>query len=623
MKNLFLLAGLFFFTSIAKAQLVEVGLISNSTLEQYAKTHSLKTFRAVTDTLELPFFDDFAKPAVYPDTNLWEDNFVFVNQNYGDNPPSVGVATFDMLNQTGEIYSTASNMGFEADKLTSHPINLNYPGDTTIYLSFFYQPQGLSGNAPESQDSLILQFTSPDTVWATVWQVSGTTDKAFKQVIVPINNPMYLKNGFQFRFINYGSIADNSVASWAGNGDVWNIDFVYLDKNRNEADTSIDDIAIIYNLKSFINNYESIPWSHYDITQSHKNFTVQIRNLKPGIDSVQIFNRTLEYYETISSSTPFSKSFYSDNIASNTIKTYNENFDISGNLFPDNGLDSADFRFKYFIEIDTVSALGKFRWNDTIKYYQQFYNYYAYDDGTPEAGLGLFGNGTAHAKLAYRFVPIIPDTLRAVKIFFNRTYQDASQKYFIFKVWSNKNGLPDTVIYSEIGMRPTYADSLNEYTLYTPDTLMYLTDTFYVGWEKTTEDMLNVGFDKNRDSHEQVFYNIYGNWQTSTIPGAMMIRPVFGKDFTTNISPTKLAEQFNILLYPNPAKDKIFLKFPASKLHSTYSVSLLNFYGKTIQQFSTVPTEINIAEFSEGIYLLLVTNDNGIIVSQKKFVVVR
>ncbi len=622
MRRTFLILSLLLCVITAKSQLVEVGLSSNPTLERYAKKHQLRPLRSNTDTLELPFFDDFAKPLIYPDTNLWEDNFVFINQCFGDDPPSIGVATFDMLNQTGEIYSNASNVGFEADKLTSKPINLDYPEDTTIFFSFYYQPQGLSGNAPEYQDSLVLQFTSPDTVWATVWRDTGSVDRPFRQVIIPITNPLYLEKGFQFRFINYGSIADNSVASWAGNGDVWNIDFVYLDRNRNEADTSYDEVAFVYNLTSFLNNYESMPWTHYDATQSHLNFSYKIKNLRNDLDSIQVQHRIFNMSDRFSSN-GFNETFGAENIPDNSTKTLTSTLGVSGVLFHSNGLDSADFKIRFFLETDTISDHQKFRWNDTLEYHQRFSNYYAYDDGTPEAGIGLFGNGTAHAKLAYRFDPVIPDTLRAVKIFFNRTYQDASRKYFIFTVWSEKNGLPDTVIYREIGMRPEYADSLNQFTLYVPDTLMYLSKPFFIGWEKTTEDMLNVGFDKNRDSHSKVFYNIYGDWQASTIPGAIMIRPVFGKDFTINMSSVQRTKRFNVSIYPNPVRDKLFLQFPGKNTNTGFSTTILNLYGKTIRMFPKIPDEIVTTELPVGIYLLVIRAENGEIVSQKKFIVVR
>ena len=52
------------------------------------------------------------------------------------------------------------------------------------------------------------------------------------------DDPHFLKKGFQFRFINYASLSpDLSDPSMVGNCDIWNIDYVLLDKNRNGADT--------------------------------------------------------------------------------------------------------------------------------------------------------------------------------------------------------------------------------------------------------------------------------------------------------------------------------------------------------------------------------------------------
>ena len=69
--------------------------------------------------------------------------------------------------------------------------------------------------------------------------------------------------------------------------------------------------------------------------------------------------------------------------------------------------------------------------------YQQFFNYYAYDDGSAENGYGLGGAGTANASVAYQFNTFRKDTLRGVKMFFNRTYDDASQDYFRIGVWEH------------------------------------------------------------------------------------------------------------------------------------------------------------------------------------------
>jgi hypothetical protein len=105
------------------------------------QAHQNAAFRIANqlDTLNLPFVDDFSNSQVSPATSRWTDRFVFINTDMAASPPTLGVATFDGLNQFGVAYdifsSTASGV---ADRLTSQALNLN--GDDaadSIYLSFF------------------------------------------------------------------------------------------------------------------------------------------------------------------------------------------------------------------------------------------------------------------------------------------------------------------------------------------------------------------------------------------------------------------------------------------------------------------------------------------------------
>ena len=54
--------------------------------------------------------------------------------------------------------------------------------------------------------------------------------------------------------------------------------------------------------------------------------------------------------------------------------------------------------------------------------------------------------------------------------------------------------------------------------------------TFYVGWEQITNDLLNIGLDKNSISNQYMFYNVGGGWVNSQFPGSWMIRPVVNFD---------------------------------------------------------------------------------------------
>ncbi|RLD52198.1 MAG: hypothetical protein DRI94_03865, partial [Bacteroidetes bacterium] len=228
------------FTFDILAQEYTISLNSNPQIESYLKKHpnSEKKYTASKDPLELPFWDDFSDSNMFPNSNLWQDQTAYINNTLAINPPSIGVATMDAVDSQGKIYETADyNTEFIADSLTSQPINLNYPGNTTIFLSFFYQPQGI-GDAPELNDSLFLEFYAPDDgQWNKVWSVAGSDNKDFTFVILAVNEAKYLKNNFQFRFRNYASFGTSVYPSLATNCDFWHIDYVYLNKDRTINDT--------------------------------------------------------------------------------------------------------------------------------------------------------------------------------------------------------------------------------------------------------------------------------------------------------------------------------------------------------------------------------------------------
>ena len=48
-----------------------------------------------------------------------------------------------------------------------------------------------------------------------------------------------------------------------GNCDHWNIDYVYLDRNRNAADTSLADVAFRTPVRSLLKTHEAMPWKQF------------------------------------------------------------------------------------------------------------------------------------------------------------------------------------------------------------------------------------------------------------------------------------------------------------------------------------------------------------------------
>ncbi|MBZ0242011.1 MAG: hypothetical protein K8F24_02235, partial [Bacteroidales bacterium] len=125
------------------------GLTINTQLQQKAAVS--KNSQAVEVSTNIPFFDDFSSSNIYPDQQKWVGNQVFINKDFPFLPPNTAAATFDVLNEYGEVYPNASIRPFKADQLQSVLIRLDSifspapqalrPADS-IYFSFYYQPQG-------------------------------------------------------------------------------------------------------------------------------------------------------------------------------------------------------------------------------------------------------------------------------------------------------------------------------------------------------------------------------------------------------------------------------------------------------------------------------------------------
>lgn len=602
-----------FFVISSFSQEVIIDLNYNPAIINYLRSHPEALIkRDVTgmDTLQLPFFDDFSGTKIFPDTGLWTDNYVFINSTYPDNPLSIGVATFDAIDNYGEIHENASPNPFISDMLTSLPVNLDYPADSAIFFSFVYQPEG-KGYPPEAQDSLLLEFCTPDTTWHTVWSAEGTTNHEFKTVIFPIDDTLYLKNGFRFRFSNYASLSIDYEPSWGSNNDHWNIDYVYLNKNRNAGDTIIRDMAYTYPIQSLLDTFESVPWPHYlnagdDLMEN--NLTVYFKNIHDSLIHCHPF---LFIYDIMGSSSVWN--FDGGGYDSDGPEILDFTFDINSYSFSSDSQDSALFEIISYLDPDDIYLS-----NDTIRYFQKFYNYYAYDDGTAEKGYGITGAGTQNAMVAYQFYSYMEDTLQAIDIYFNQTYNDASSKYFYTMVWDDNNGVPGDTLYFFVGNKPPVEiDSLNKFSRYIIDTTVIVSGTFYVGWGKTTTDMLNIGFDKNNNVQNKIFYNIYGTWQNTTAEGALMIRPVLGDPVPEETDITDQANNHHIMIYPNPATDRIFIKYPSGFNSADVSITLFNIYGKMLYYSKERTGSLDISRLPGGIYILRINDLKNFFVNEK------
>src|SRR5664280_2476076 len=474
-----------------QGQEVITGLQSNRSIINSREIFRESKGLSSNDTLALPFFDDFSGHSVFPDRKNWTDNYVCINNTYSDRQITAGIATFDALDNTGRLYSNASADGFEADHLTSQPINLNYTAADNVWLSYLYQAGGL-GDPPEANDSLTLQFFAPlEKKWYSIWKVGGSLDQRFKPAIIRINEDRFLQNGFQFRFVNYASISPSLTdPSMVGNCDIWNVDYVLLDKNRNAGDTTFADVAFTLPLRSLLKSHEAMPWKQFRqvyLQEMGSSILVHYRNNDTITRNV---TRNFEIWDVYNNSQAYSFSAGATNIEPLTNVGYNANLVYTFNT---GNNDSALFRITSSLKTDNFDPKG----NDTLIYYQVFKNYFAFDDGTSEGGYGVNGLGSRNAMVAYKYFSYVQDTLRAVRICFNDSFQDANKREFDLVVWDNNNGLPGNIIYTREQVMVEQGNVINGFYNYTIPEGVVVNGTFYIGWRQRSETFLNAGYDVN------------------------------------------------------------------------------------------------------------------------------
>lgn len=593
-----------------RAQEVLRGLQSARDITDHYSQKSFLKSKGLNDTLELPFFDDFSFSNIYPHDSLWADDYVYINNTYAFEQLSMGVATFDALDNRGLLYDNASTLLFEADHLTSRPLNLEGSAADNFYLSFFYQPQGLI-DAPSRDDSLTLQFWSvSDETWYSVWKAEGTEVHPFKPVIIHVDDDRFTSKGFRFRFINYATLAESqSDIAMSGNADFWHIDYVYLNRNRNQADTILHDVAFTSPLRSVLNNYEAIPWNQFrewyvsimgpPVSMSYANNDNIVRNISRSFK----INDLVEGTE-VHAFPPLAR-----NIDPGSREVYDAPLSY---VFNSPGEDSALFEIKASLITDVFDN----KQNDTISYMQVFKNYFAVDDGSSELGYGINGGGSNNAMAVYRYRSFSPDTLRAIQICFNDSYQNANQRLFDLVILSSDNQVPGDIIYEQEEALVDPGSEINGFTTYYLDDPVFVDGEFFAGWRQRSETWLNAGFDINTPHNGRQYYYLGGVWRESSKNGSLMIRPVVGKALvSTGIGLPDTGH--NLIIWPNPASDILNIKAENTSLYNTVT-EIYDLNGRIIYR-KEFNEQVDVAGFAPGIYYLLL-KDKGLVVARDKFI---
>lgn len=560
--------------------------------QRHTPSISLKT-AAIDDTILLPVIDDFTSQSTYPNSEIWVDNYVLINSSHAENPLSIGVATFDGLNENGFPYNPTDNSSDTlADVLTSKFFDLR--GENNVFLSFYYQGGGL-GESPSADDSLVVQFWTPtDSTWEQVWGQKGYDMPTFKSAIIAVDSSKWLQNGFRFRFGAYG----------ARNGafDVWNIDYFYFSDNRNPADSIVRDPAFIEQLPSITRKYTSLPWFHFNSNLLKDTITTMYRRNGPTPSPPWSLTKDKFTLVRNGSSELTSAGFVNSNDPHNVNLT-NPMFINAFN--PPVPTDSFSLGMACVLPGTKVEP---FTANDTLIGRQVFKNYYAFDDGTAERGYGV--KNSFGSRMAIELQAEQSDTLKGVYFRFAHAGVDATQYTFKIGVWDSENGEPGNLIYlSDSNYVADYGYYHNSFIPFQLDTTgIYINGPVYIGIRQNTDQPIHVGLDINTPKATPVYYGDLFFWYESLAPGTVMIRPYF-KHQPFDLGFTEYKE-LAIKIYPNPVDDILYVK-----AENTLKYWISDISGRVIQQ-GFADGSIDLSELIDGLYIATFENE-GQLFSEK------
>jgi len=530
---------------------------------------------------------------------LWLDEYAYHNYRFAKDPRSLGVVTFDGLDESGYPYQIGTTITNYADKLTSKPIDLHaYNSSDSLYFSFLYQPEGL-GDIPESGDSLVVEFYAPELEeWNRVWGVEGDTVYPFRAAHILVSDTMYFKKGFQFRFRNYGSLA--------GGLDHFHIDYVHLRTLSAFDDTLFKDFAFVYPLNSLLETYTSVPWDHYRESTSSKmtdSLLIKVHNGSPNPENYQNGQVSILYNGIEEGTFQLQgQTLAEGNINFQPLTTHQSYHDLTSGYEFDKTKSGNQQVFE--VKSSTSAQFPNFSLNDSTSFIQKFYNYYSYDDGTAEAAFGPTGT---QARLAIEYNSYQTDSLIGVNIHFVPSVNDVSMKVFLLSVWADNNGIPGELIYEDdifFPRNPIYGDNQNVFvTYYFKDTTKVAVGTkFYVGWRQLDAERLNAGLDRNIDNSSKIRYSVDGGftWLNSPFPGSAMIRPIFSTSLDSILMQEDFLNKKEIVLFPNPTTDIAY--FMEDNIRVPCHFILYNSIGQFIE--SNYASEVELINLERGIYFI-------------------
>ncbi|WP_187263834.1 T9SS type A sorting domain-containing protein [Pontibacter beigongshangensis] len=551
----------------------------------------------------LPFFDDFAATATgLPDPDRWQNGGgAYINNRYALNPVSIGVASLDGVDAAGAPYAPSSVATGASDTLTSQPIQLNgfSPADS-VYLSFYWQSGGL-GDVPDRTSTnsfhLILEFKDNTDAWQQVWRQNAVGEvTAFAQAFVALAEPRFFHETFQFRFRNIGRRT--------GLADVWNLDYVELDRNRRKGQTTSLDIALSRPVSPLLKHYAAMPVPQFlenPEAALREEVLATINNLGniPGAISWR------GYIKLAEASAPADTFLRAPGLVPGSA----QQFEVRGVPRVSNlPLPQEAFKLVHGLFLDTREQNPLHRANDSVSRETQFADYYAYDDGTAEAGFSYISSSTS--QVAQRFDLNRPDQIRAFRVYFPQVGNSLEGTSLTFRIWKDADGVPGESVYQQ-SFQITYTEVANQFYEVVLPKPVNVNERFYIGWSQPGRLFVNIGFDRNSSAAGRRFLSggVSGWVSDTTTAGAVMMRPVMTGE-ALSVAEEIAADPY--FLYPNPTAGDVYIDGLYRR------ISVYDIMGRQVhsQVAGAAGKPVSLRHLKNGLYTVHIETGKGIIVKK-------
>ena len=138
------------------------------------------------------------------------------------------------------------------------------------------------------------------------------------------------------------------------------------------------------------------------------------------------------------------------------------------------------------------------------------------------------------------------------------------------------------------------------------DSLFQVVGTFYIGWEQTTDNLLNIGMDKNLHANEYMHYNVGAGWNNSQFLGSWMMRPILSQK-TLPLIVNEKKPIFSI--YPNPVHSQLYVESEGEGC----SLSIYNIQGSIVKQvcLKNRLVTIPVSNLSPSLYIIELSSREG------------